>query len=71
MTLTEPKCPPLLSRQAASEMTGLDERYLDKLRRLHKVRTYLMLGGGKHLFYRDELLEHLGLKLNQCTHDGN
>ena len=26
------------------------------------VRTYAMLGGRKHLFYRDELLKHLNLK---------
>jgi len=53
--------PPLLNRQQASDLTGMSKKYLDKLRKNGAVRVYTMLGG-YHRFYRDDLLEHLGLK---------
>lgn len=52
--------PLLLTRKQASQMTGLDEKYFDRLRIEGKVRTYRTLGG-LHRFYRDEILEHIGL----------
>ena len=61
MTLTE-SFRPLLTRSEAAKMTGLKPYYLDMLRVREVVRTYAMLGGRKHLFYRDELLKHLNLK---------
>jgi excisionase family DNA binding protein len=51
--------PLLLTRKQASELTGLDEKYFDRLRRAGKLRTYRTLGG-LHRFYRDEILEYIG-----------
>ena len=50
--------PPLLSRKAASEMTGLSARYFDRLRLDGKLSTYKTLGG-QHRFHRDEILKHI------------
>ena len=54
--------PPLLTRAQAAELTGVSGKYLDKLRKNGAVRVYTMLGGRQHRFYRDNLMEHLGLK---------
>ena len=51
--------PSLITRKQASALTGLDERYFDRLRHSNKLRTYRTLGG-LHRFYRDEVLEHIG-----------
>ena len=53
--------PPLLTRSQAAELTGMNAKYLDSLRRKGVVRVYTMLCGTSHRFYRDDLLEHLGL----------
>lgn len=50
--------PPLLSRKAASQMTGLSPRYFDRLRKEGKLGTYRTIGG-QHRFYRDEILKHI------------
>ena len=54
--------PPLLSLSQAVAMTGLSEDYIAKLRLAGAIRTYPMMGGTKHRYYRDELLKHVGLK---------
>lgn len=51
--------PILITRKQASELTGLDEKYFDRLRHTEKLRCYRTLGG-LHRFYRDEVLEHIG-----------
>jgi excisionase family DNA binding protein len=56
--------PPLLSRKAASEMTGLSPRYFDRLRREGKLGTYKTIGG-HHRFYRDEILKHISQNESQ------
>lgn len=53
--------PPLLTRTQAAELTGMNKRYLDKLRYAGVVRVYKMLGGTEHRYYRDDLLKHFGL----------
>ncbi len=63
--------PPLLTRTAAAKMTGLSPRYMDRLRHAGAVRTYETIGGGKHLFYRDELLNYLKLLTNEEPHGNN
>lgn len=50
--------PPLLSRKAASQMTGLSPRYFDRLRREGKLSTYKTIGN-QNRFYRDEILKHI------------
>ena len=57
--------PPMLTRSQAAELTGLSAKYLDKLRLNNAVRVYTLVGGSQHRFYRDELLEHVGLKENR------
>ena len=52
--------PPLLTRKAASTMTGLSARYIDRLRRDGTLKTYTTKGG-HHRFYRDELISYLNL----------
>jgi len=54
--------PPLLTRAQALELTGVSGKYLDKLRIAGVVRVYKLMGGQHHRYYRDELLEHFGLK---------
>ena len=56
---------PLLTRGQAAEMTGMNKRYLDKLRKSGAVRVYKMVGGVEHRFYRDDLLKHFGLGENK------
>lgn len=58
--------PLLLTRKQASLMTGLDEKYFDRLRIEGKVRTYRTLGG-LHRFYRDEILVHIGLSFTSTS----
>tara|TARA_Y100001973_G_C5178512_1_gene323488 strand:- start:1299 stop:1502 length:204 start_codon:yes stop_codon:yes gene_type:complete len=53
--------PPLLTRMQAAELTGMNKRYLDKLRYAGILRVYKMLGGREHRYYRDDLLKHFGL----------
>jgi excisionase family DNA binding protein len=55
--------PLLITRKQASELTGLDEKYFDRLRHESRLRTYRTLGG-LHRFYRDEVLEHIGVTFN-------
>lgn len=54
--------PPLLTVSQASDLTGMSKKYLQKLRKNGAVRVYTLLGGTTHRFYRDDLVEHLGLK---------
>ncbi len=58
--------PPLLSRKAASQLTGLSVRYLDRLRKDGTLRTY-KTKGGHHRFYRDELIEHINLNASSTS----
>jgi|TARA_R110000822_G_scaffold24069_2_gene73643 hypothetical protein len=53
--------PILLNRKQASLLTGLDEKYFDRLRRENKLRTYKTLGG-THRFFRAEVLKHIGVE---------
>ena len=53
--------PPLLTRAQASELTGMNGKYLDKLRLKGVVRVYTLVSGKQFRFYRDDLLKHLGL----------
>lgn len=55
--------PLLITRKQASELTGLDEKYFDRLRHESRLRNYRTLGG-LHRFYRDEVLEHIGVTFN-------
>jgi excisionase family DNA binding protein len=59
--------PPLLSRKAASEMTGLSPRYFDRLRREGKLSTYKTLGG-QNRFHRDEILKHINATSKELEH---
>lgn len=59
MTEIERNFPLLLTRKQASQLTGLDEKYFDRLRIEGRVRTYRTLGG-LHRFYRHEILAHIG-----------
>jgi hypothetical protein len=56
--LTNLKWPILLTKNMASEMTGLDAQYLDKLRKLGLVKVYRTLGG-QNRFHRDSLVRHI------------
>jgi excisionase family DNA binding protein len=58
--------PLLITRKQAAELTGLDEKYFDRLRRREVLRTYRTLGG-LHRFYRDEVLEHIGANFKPTT----
>ena len=63
--MTTHEYPPLLTRGQAAEITGMNKRYLDKLRKSGTLRVYKMLGGNEHRFYRDDLLKHFGLGENK------
>lgn len=52
--------PLLLNRKQASQLTGLDEKYFDRLRHDKKLRTF-RTHGGLHRFYRDEVLAYIGI----------
>lgn len=59
--------PMLLSRKAAEELTGIDVRELDKLRKLGSLRCYTTLGG-QHRFHKTSLLNYIESKSNtQCN----
>ena len=62
--------PILLTRKQAAELTGLDERYFDRLRRAGRIRSYKTLGG-LHRLYRDEVLEHIGHFQQQQNNQAN
>ena len=62
MAVALTKWPPLLRREQASKMTGVNPRYIDKLRLCGAVKTYKHLDGNRYMFYRDELLKHFGLE---------
>jgi len=47
-----------MSRSEASRFTGLDENYLDRLRRAGKLKTYVT-EGGHHRFFKEDLLNHI------------
>lgn len=66
MNEIEKHFPLLLTRKQASQMTGLDEKYFDRLRLEGGMRTYRTLGG-LHRFYRDEILAHIGVKFPHPT----
>jgi hypothetical protein len=58
--------PMLLSRGAAEELTGIDVRELDKLRKLGILRCYTTLGG-QHRFHKTSLLTYIENKsTKQC-----
>jgi hypothetical protein len=50
--------PLLLSRSEAWRFSGLDELYLDKLRKTGVLKTYKTTGG-HHRFFRDDLINHI------------
>ena len=56
--------PMLLSRSAAEELTGIDVRELDKLRKLGILRCYTTLGG-QYRFHKTSLLTYIESKSNQ------
>jgi excisionase family DNA binding protein len=58
--------PLLLNRKQASQLTGLDEKYFDRLRHAGTLRTYVT-AGGLHRFYRDEVLAHIGVTFSPTT----
>lgn len=60
------KYPILLSKAEASEMTGLNKQYLDKLRKENQVAVY-KTKGGHHKFYRDSLIQHINKNLKNGT----
>lgn len=57
--MTNDQFPILLTRKDAARLTGLDEKYFDRLRLAGTLRTYRTLGG-QHRFYRSEVLAHIG-----------
>lgn len=54
------KLPLLLTLSQAAEMTGLTKPYIMKLRRAKLIKVYKTLGG-RHKYYRDDLLRHVGI----------
>jgi hypothetical protein len=50
--------PLLLTRSEAWRFSGLDENYLDRLRRCGDLKTY-KTKGGHHRFFRDDLINHI------------
>lgn len=66
MNEIEKHFPLLLTRKQASQLTGLDEKYFDRLRLEGRMRTYRTLGG-LHRFYRDEILAHIGVNFSTST----
>lgn len=57
------KLPLLLSLSQAAEMTGLNRKYIQKLRRAGVIKVYVTLGG-RHKYHRDDLLKHVGIERN-------
>lgn len=59
--------PILLSRSLAEEMTGINVRELDKLRKSGSIRCYTTLGGQSR-FHKDSLLQYIESKsTSQCS----
>jgi len=54
--------PPLMSLAQAVEATGLNRKYIQKLRRCGVVKVYEYQGGGRYRYHRDDLFKHVGLK---------
>lgn len=54
--------PRLLSRTLAAEMVGMSARYIDRLRLSGELRVYTTMGGGKSMFFRDDLIRHFKLE---------
>jgi hypothetical protein len=52
--------PLLLTRSQAAAMTGLSYQFFDQLRKANVLRIYTS-PGGRHRYYRDELVEHFKL----------
>lgn len=50
--------PMLLSRSMAEELTGIDVRELDKLRKTGQVRCYTTIGG-QYRFHKSSLLQYI------------
>lgn len=50
--------PMLLSRSMAEQLTGIDVRELDKLRKTGQVRCYTTIGG-QHRFHKSSLLQYI------------
>lgn len=56
--------PLLLSRSMAEQLTGIDVRELDKLRKTGVVRCYTTIGG-QHRFHKDSLLQYIETNITQ------
>lgn len=56
--------PMLLSRSMSEQLTGIDVRELDKLRKSGILRCYTTLGG-QHRFHKSSLLTYIESKSNQ------
>ena len=56
--------PLLLTRSEAWRFSGLDENYLDRLRRTGDLKTY-KTKGGHHRFFRDDLINHIKTNANR------
>jgi excisionase family DNA binding protein len=54
------KLPLLLTLAQAAELTGLSRKYIQKLRLNGTIKVYRTLGG-RHKYYRDDLLRHVGV----------
>ena len=54
--------PPLLTLAQAVEATGLNRKYIQKLRRAGAVKVYEYHGGGRYRYNRDDLLKQVGLQ---------
>jgi len=53
--------PLLLSLKQATELTGLEERYIQKLRKAGLIKVYTTIGG-RHKYHKEDLLKHVGIK---------
>ena len=58
--------PMLLSRTMAEQLTGIDVRELDKLRKLGILRCYTTIGG-QHRFHKTSLLAYIESKSTPST----
>jgi len=54
------RLPLLLTLSQAAELTGLSKKYIMKLRRMEVIKVYQTVGG-RHKYYRDDLLRHVGI----------
>lgn len=60
--------PILLSRSLAEQLTGIDVRELDKLRKNGIIRCYKTLGG-QHRFHKSSLLQYIETKSTKSFQD--